>query len=150
MSRVSEWEIERVWKWDNLRVTFEHWHENKSCSACPEWVNVRVWKCERVTFEHRHENKSCSACPNAFRVFKFSKFSSSQHLSDFQTFLWYRWYALLYFYLFKKSPSISSNILARLEHHSWVHLTSIISSQFCAWSFNVVTVIIPEKTSQNM
>ena len=29
-----------------------------------DWKNVRVRECvsERVTFEHRHENKSCSAC----------------------------------------------------------------------------------------
>ena len=25
-------------------------------------VRESVWETERVTFEHRHENKSCSAC----------------------------------------------------------------------------------------
>ena len=56
------------------KQTFEHRHENKSCSACLERVDERVRECEsvrlrkreceieRVTFEHRHENKSCSAC----------------------------------------------------------------------------------------
>ena len=52
MWRVSEWESERarVWEWDiervrkceSERVTFEHRHENKSCSV---W---REWECERV------------------------------------------------------------------------------------------------------
>ena len=37
-------------------------HKNKSCSACRERVNERVWVCENVTFQHTHENKSCSAC----------------------------------------------------------------------------------------
>ena len=49
-------------------VTFEHRHENKSCSACRERVNermrecenVRVRDCENVIFKHKHENKSCS------------------------------------------------------------------------------------------
>ena len=58
MSRVSEWEIERVWECERVResererVTFEHRHENKSCSACREWVNERLkewgWETERV------------------------------------------------------------------------------------------------------
>ena len=53
-------------------MTFQHRHENKSCSACQEWVkewDERVrWECEsvRVTFEHRDENKSCSACQEWF------------------------------------------------------------------------------------
>ena len=50
-------------------------------------VRVRECECERVivTFEHRHENESCSACPNDHlkcfqsflncQVFRFSKFS---------------------------------------------------------------------------
>ena len=47
-----------------------------------------------MTFEHRHENKSCSACPKD-QVFKFSGFQvsrvpnnihGSQLLSDIQTF----------------------------------------------------------------
>ena len=48
----------------NCAVTFEHKHEDKSCSACRERECVRVRECEseRVTFEPRHENKSCSAC----------------------------------------------------------------------------------------
>ena len=62
--RVRKSENERVRECESVRVTFEHKHENKSCSACGEWVNERVkeWECEseRVTFEHRHENKSCS------------------------------------------------------------------------------------------
>ena len=35
---------ESVWEWEreSVRVTFEHRDENKSCSACPEWVNERV------------------------------------------------------------------------------------------------------------
>ena len=49
------------------RVTFVHRHENKSCSACWEWVNERVrewrkYESKRVTCETRHENKSCPAC----------------------------------------------------------------------------------------
>ena len=55
MSRVGEWEIERVGvrKSENecLRVTSEHRHENKSCSACRErvneWVRKSVNECER-------------------------------------------------------------------------------------------------------
>ena len=55
------------------KQTFEHRHENKSCSACLERVDERVRECEsvrlrkreceieRVTFKHRHENKSYSA-----------------------------------------------------------------------------------------
>ena len=57
-------------------MTFEHRHENKICSVCPERLNERVkeWECEtlrewdgmrvresesvRVTFEHRHEMKT--------------------------------------------------------------------------------------------
>ena len=61
---------------------------------------------------HRHEKqKLFSMSQGSFLM--LSKFSDFQHLSDFHTFLWYRWYALIYFYLFKKSPIISSNILAR-------------------------------------
>ena len=61
-------------------MTFEHRHENKTCSACREWLNERLreceseresvweWECEsvRVSFEHRDENKSCSACQEWF------------------------------------------------------------------------------------
>ena len=61
-------------------VTFEPRHENKTCSACREWLNERLKECEsekewewdserewewesvRASFEHRDENKSCSAC----------------------------------------------------------------------------------------
>ena len=54
MSRVIEWEIERVWEWESVweweresvRVTFEHRDENKSCSACQEWFNERLKECE--------------------------------------------------------------------------------------------------------
>ena len=56
MSRAIEWEIERVWEWDSerewewewegVRVSFEHRDENKSCSACQEWSNVRLNECE--------------------------------------------------------------------------------------------------------
>ena len=46
---------ERVNKCESERVTFEHKHENKSCSACDE--RVKECESERVTFEHRHENK---------------------------------------------------------------------------------------------
>ena len=78
MSRVSEWEVERVWEWEseskreweNVRVSFEHRHENKSCSlewmrecesaswqVCKlfcmsrvsEWEIERVWEWERVS-----------------------------------------------------------------------------------------------------
>ena len=63
-----------------LTATFEHRDENKTCSACREWLNERLKECEsekewewdserewewesvRVSFEHRDENKSCSAC----------------------------------------------------------------------------------------
>ena len=34
----------------------------KECES-DERVRVRERESERVTFEHRHENKSCSACP---------------------------------------------------------------------------------------
>ena len=63
-------------------LTFEHRHENKSCSACPEdqlkpfqflagnQLMIGTFTGEGgqvkkliVTFELRHENKSCSACP---------------------------------------------------------------------------------------
>ena len=42
--RVREWECERVREreCECERVTFEHRHENKSCSACVERVNGRV------------------------------------------------------------------------------------------------------------
>ena len=46
MSRVIEWEIERVWEWESVRVSFEHRDENKSCSACQEWFNERLKECE--------------------------------------------------------------------------------------------------------
>ena len=53
MSRVSEWEIERVWEWvrarvrdwESEKVSFEHRDENKSCSACQEWFNERLKEC---------------------------------------------------------------------------------------------------------
>ena len=58
-------------------VTFEHRHENKTCSACPKdqhkhltydilhmsYVIRHMTSWQTITFEHRHENKSCSACP---------------------------------------------------------------------------------------
>ena len=50
--RVREWESVRVRECDSERVTFQHRHENKSCSACQEWVkewDERVrWECESV------------------------------------------------------------------------------------------------------
>ena len=67
-----------------------------------DWM--REWECEseRVIFEHRHENKSCSACPedqlklfknsnfsNFQKISNFQIFSGSQLLSDFQTFFWH-------------------------------------------------------------
>ena len=40
-----------------------------------------------VTFEHRHENKSCSACPeDQLKLFKISNFSNFQKFSNFQIF----------------------------------------------------------------
>ena len=33
---------------ESVRVTFEHRHENKSCSACRERVNERMRECESV------------------------------------------------------------------------------------------------------
>ena len=49
-------------------MTFEHGHENKSCSACREKVNesvkvlkvakVKDFESERATFEHTHEKRS--------------------------------------------------------------------------------------------
>ena len=51
-----------------------------------ESVRVREWECEseRVSFEHRHENKSCSACPeDQLKPFKFLKISK---ISNFQIF----------------------------------------------------------------
>ena len=67
-------------------ATFEHRHENKTCSACP---NDQIWQLDNLTtwqldtFEHRHENKSCSACLKdqtwqLDNFIKFSKFSSFQ------------------------------------------------------------------------
>ena len=56
-------------------ATFEHRHENKSCSACPmdqhkhltfdtwQMTLLDTWHFTYATFEHRHENKSCSLCP---------------------------------------------------------------------------------------
>ena len=49
MSTESEWECEscesseseRECAWVSERVTFEHRHENKSCSACLERLNER-------------------------------------------------------------------------------------------------------------
>ena len=48
---VKVWECEsvRVWECESVRVTFEHSHENKSCSACGEWLNERMRECENVT-----------------------------------------------------------------------------------------------------
>ena len=48
--RVWECESVRVWECESERVIFEHRHENKSCSACWEWVNERVkeWESERM------------------------------------------------------------------------------------------------------
>ena len=45
----------RVRECESDGVTFEHRHENKSCSACRERVNGRLKECEseRVTFEHK-------------------------------------------------------------------------------------------------
>ena len=45
--------------------TFEHRHENKSCSACSKDQtlqpdNMTTW--QHDTFEHRHENKRYSSC----------------------------------------------------------------------------------------
>ena len=69
-------------------------------------MRVRERESERVTFEHRHENKSCSACRNRLnervkepkvvkvakvatvKVFQvFQNIPGSQLLSDIQTFL---------------------------------------------------------------
>ena len=36
----------RVRECESERVTFEHRHENKSCSACRERVNERMRACE--------------------------------------------------------------------------------------------------------
>ena len=40
--RVRECESVRVRECESERVTFEHRHENKSCSACRERVNERL------------------------------------------------------------------------------------------------------------
>ena len=60
--RWKEWESGGVGEWEYGCVTFEHRHENKSCSACRELELVNESVRVRVTFEHKHENKSCSAC----------------------------------------------------------------------------------------
>ena len=44
--RVRECESVRVRECESERVTFEHRHENKSCSACRERVNERMRECE--------------------------------------------------------------------------------------------------------
>ena len=65
----------RVKECESERVTFEHRHENKSCSACRERVNetVRVVKVVKVV---------------KVKVFQvFQNIPGSQLLSDFQTFL---------------------------------------------------------------
>ena len=97
MSRVSEWEIERVWEWESVwewerqsvRVTFEHRDENKSCSACQEWFNerlsvrvrksetVRKWERERVRMRVSNIGKRLKTLKNV---------PGSQLLSDVQTF----------------------------------------------------------------
>ena len=46
--RVRECESVRVRECENERVSFEHRHENKSCSACRERVNERVKKVVKV------------------------------------------------------------------------------------------------------
>ena len=64
-----------------------------------ETVRVRECESERATFEHRHENKSCSACRDRLnervkvvkqkvvKVVKvFQNITGSQLLSDIQTF----------------------------------------------------------------
>ena len=40
--RMRECESVRVRECESERVTFEHKHENKSCSACRERVNERM------------------------------------------------------------------------------------------------------------
>ena len=111
MSTVSEWEIERVWEservwewllsiemktkvvqhvksewmrdWKSVRVTFEHRDENKSCSACPEWVNERVQVLQVcqvprlcLTFRHFYDfnghkrNDFSHLCIVNYRVYK--------------------------------------------------------------------------------
>ena len=72
---VKKWPLQ----FSPTTANFEHRDENKTCSACREWLNERLKECEsekewdserkwewervRVSFEHRDENKSCSACP---------------------------------------------------------------------------------------
>ena len=58
-------------------MTFEHRHENKSCSACLERVNERV-KVVKVAKVVKVK---------VFQVFK--KIPGSQLLSDFQTFFFH-------------------------------------------------------------
>ena len=44
--RVWECESVRARECESERVTFEHRHENKTCSACREWLNERMRECE--------------------------------------------------------------------------------------------------------
>ena len=60
-----------------MRVTFEHRHENKSCSACQDRVNERV---KGVKVANVVKVK-------VFQVFQvFQRIPGSQGMSDFQTF----------------------------------------------------------------
>ena len=81
---MREWKSESVSvrECESERVTFEHRHENKSCSVWREWVNERLWEWEServrewdlvpsfcLTFRHffqsfklSYQNKSCSEC----------------------------------------------------------------------------------------
>ena len=68
---LREWESVRMRECESERVTFEHRHENKSCSVWREWVNERVRDCETV---REWENERVREWPG------------SQLLSDVQTF----------------------------------------------------------------
>ena len=101
MSKVSNWESERMREWES--GTFKYRRENKSCSACWECVNDRLKECdfESVTFEHRHKTKVVQHVSRIiFNVFKFSKFSITSKLWN----SWFPapvWLSDIFYYYFK-------------------------------------------------
>ena len=125
MSRVIEWEIERVrewervkeWQWENVRVTFEHRHENKSCSACPEWVNERVQVCKSL--------QPCNLDMKSIirHVDRLKEWESVRVFSPINSYFWaWTW---------------KQNLFSMLIVSEWesVRVFSPINSDFWAWTW---------------
>ena len=78
-----------------ITATFEHRDENKTCSACREWLNERLKECESEK-EWEWDRVGVRKCESKFwaytwkqklfRPFKHSYIPGSQLLSDIQTF----------------------------------------------------------------